>query len=140
MFNLSVRNRSFIFGGLAAGVILACVIVAAVQSGDVGMLPYGIFFAASAFTLVSCLILQNNFVGEMIVDIFEFGFVNFPGLIFTLDLDGIIWFLTVKLIFFIIGIILSVLCGIFAIILGLTVSLFVYPYAIIRNIRRGEEK
>ena len=58
-----------------------------------------------------------------------------PGLIFELDLDGIIWFLTVKLIFWILGFILAALCGILAIGLGLVVSLFVYPFAIIKNIK-----
>jgi len=61
-----------------------------------------------------------------------------PGLIFTLDLEGIIWLLTVKLLFWIIGIVLATLTGILAVALGLVVSLFVYPYAIIENIRHGD--
>jgi hypothetical protein len=42
-----------------------------------------------AFALASCLILGNNFVGEMIAEIFSWGFVKMPGVIFELDLDGI---------------------------------------------------
>ncbi len=138
MFKLSARTRSFIFGGLAAAVVLALAIAVCVSEKDALALIVGAVIALSAFTLVSCLILDNNFVGEMVAEVFEFGFVNFPGLIFTLDLDGIIWFLTVKLLFFIIGMILSIICGIIAIILGLFVSLFVYPYAIVTNICKGE--
>ena len=92
-----------------------------------------------SFTLISCLILDNNFIGEMISAIFGWGFVTMPGLIFTLDLDGIIWFLTVKLLFWILGIVLAILCGILGIFVGLVMSLFVYPYALYQNIKHGEE-
>jgi hypothetical protein len=71
----------------------------------------------------------------MVLEVFSWGFVKMPGLIFTLDLDGIIWLLTVKLIFWILGFILAALCGVLAIGLGLVVSLFVYPFAIIKNIK-----
>ena len=74
----------------------------------------------------------------MIAEIFSWGFVTMPGLIFTLDLDGIIWLLTVKLLFWILGFILAALCGILAIVLGLVVSVFVYPFALYKNIKHGE--
>ena len=70
----------------------------------------------------------------MLLEIFSWGFVKMPGLIFTLDLDGIIWLLTVKLLFWILGIILAILCGMLAIGLGLLVSLVVYPFALRKNI------
>ena len=91
-----------------------------------------------AFTLISCLILDNNFIGEMIAEIFSWGFVTMPGLIFTLDLDGIIWLLSVKLLFWIIELILATACGILAVILGLVLSLFVYPFAIYKNFKSIE--
>ena len=62
-----------------------------------------------------------------------------PGLIFTLDLDGIIWFLTVKLLFWILGIVLAILCGLLGICVGLAVSVFVYPYALYQNIKHPED-
>ena len=74
----------------------------------------------------------------MIAEIFSWGFVRMPGLIFTLDLDGIIWLLTVKLLFWILGILLAILCGGLAIALGLFVSIFVYPFALRKNIVKGE--
>ena len=68
----------------------------------------------------------------------ENDYVNKGQLIFTLDLDGLIWLLTVKLIFWILGIVLAVLCGLLALALGLIVSPFVYPFAIIKNIKGVE--
>ena len=75
----------------------------------------------------------------MLLEIFSWGFVTMPGLIYTLDLEGIIWLLTVKLLFWILEMILAVLCGILAIALGLVVSLFVYPRALYKNIMGYEE-
>jgi len=138
MFNLSTRTRSFVWGGVSAAAILVLFIAMFVNGGDTGTLIFGIVLAVLAFTLVSCLILDNNFVGEMVSGVFSWGFVRMPGLIFTLDLEGIIWLLTVKLLFWIIGIVLATLTGILAVALGLVVSLFVYPYAIIENIRHGD--
>ena len=74
----------------------------------------------------------------MILEIFGWGFVRMPGLIFELSLDGIIWLITVKLLFWIIGLALAVLAGILAIGLGLALSLVVYPFALYKNIHKGE--
>ena len=137
MSKLSTRTHSFIWGGLGAAAILALFIIMLANGADTGTFIFGIVLSVLTFTLISCLILDNNFVGEMVSAVFGWGFVRMPGLIFTLDLDGIIWLLTVKLLFWIIGIILATLTGILAVVLGLVVSLFVYPYAIIENIRHG---
>ena len=95
--------------------------------------------AILGFTLISCLFLANNFIEDVMETIFQWGFVQMPGLIFTLDLDGIIWLLTVKLLFWILGIILACLCGILAIAIGAVLSIFVYPYAIVKNLRSNPE-
>ena len=133
------RIHSFVWSGIVAIALLIFGITQFVQSSDASMLSGGIAVSIMSFTLISCLILDNNFIGEMISAIFGWGFVTMPGLIFTLDLDGIIWFLTVKLLFWILGIVLAILCGMLGIFIGLVVSVFVYPYALYRNIKYGEE-
>ena len=70
---------------------------------------------------------------DMVCGISSWGFIKLPGLIFSLDLDGIIWFITVKLAFWILGFIFSVVCFFLAIGVGLVVSVFVYPFAIHKN-------
>lgn len=132
------RIHSFVWGGLAAALFIALGIATSVNSGDYINLAFWGVVGVLAFTLISCLILGNNFVGDMILEIFSWGFVRMPGLIFTLDLDGIIWLLTVKLLFWILGFILAIICGILAVALGLIVSLFVYPYAIYKNVKNIE--
>ena len=128
---MSRRIHSFVWGGLVA---VALIVIGIVTSNVAVCCVLGIL----AFTLISCLILNNNFVGDMVAEIFSWGFVRMPGLIFTLDLDGIIWLLTVKLLFWILGFVLAALCGILAITLGLIVSVFVYPFAIYKNIKHGD--
>ena len=129
---MSRRNKSFVWSGVTATALVVLGIVTE------NILPM-IIIALTGFTLVSCLILGNNFVGDMIAEIFSWGFVRFPGLIFTLDLDGIIWLITVKLLFWVLGFLIAILFGILAIALGLLISLVVYPFALAKNIRNGEE-
>lgn len=129
------RNRSFIWGGITATVFFIIGIISWISSSNAANFGTFSLLAITGFTLVSCLVLDNNFVGDMIVEIFSWGFVRMPGVIFTLDLDGIIWLLTVKLLFWVIGIILAVLCGILAIVLGLLISVIVYPFALRKNLK-----
>ena len=131
---MNKRIHSFIWGGLAAVLCIVIGIVTCAKASNYSNLILWILCGIASFTLISCLILNNNFVGDMLLEIFSWGFVKMPGLIFTLDLDGIIWLLTVKLLFWILGIILAILCGMLAIGLGLLVSLVVYPFALRKNI------
>lgn len=126
------RVHSFIWGGLAAALFI---ILGILSSGYVLGIVMGVF----SFTFISCLILKNNFIGDMMLEIFSWGFVRMPGLIFTLDLDGILWLITVKLLFWVLGLILAVICGFLSIVVGFIVSLFVYPYAIYKSFRAQSE-
>lgn len=131
------RIHSFVWGGLAAAICIVLGIIGLANGGGVGS---AVFFVAGivAFTFISCLILDNNFIGELVGEIFSWGFVSLPGLIFELSLDGIIWLLTVKLLFWILGLVLACLTGILAIVAGSVASLFVYPFALVKNIRGVE--
>ena len=130
-------THSFIWSSLVAAILIAVGIIVSVNQSDFMNLLYFGIAALMAFTLVSCLILDNNFVYDMISAIYGWGFVRMPGLIFTLDLDGIVWLLTVKLLFWILGFILAFICGALGIAVGLVVSVFVYPFALSKSIRTG---
>lgn len=133
------RKHSFVWGSIAAGATLAVGLITATQTGNWAWFGAFVGFAVVMFALVSCCILQNNFIGEMVATIFSWGFVKFPGVIFELDLDGIVWLLTVKLLFWILGILLACATGALAIALGGVLSLFVYPYAIRKNLAHPEQ-
>ena len=134
------RIHSFVWSGLAAAILIIIGLVRFTETSNASDLLMWIGLGLTSFTLISCLILDNNFIGEMIAGIFSWGFVTMPGLIFTLDLDGIIWFLTVKLLFWILGVILAILCGILGITVGLAMSVFVYPFALYQNVKHGNSE
>lgn len=125
---MSRRTHSFVWSGIvAAAFFIVGLVISEIAICSV--------LAVLGFTFTASLILDNNFLGDMVEEIFSWGFVTMPGLIFELDLDGILWFLTVKLLFWILGFLLAILCGILAITLGMVVSLFVYPFALAKNIK-----
>lgn len=124
------RIWSFVLGGIA----LAIGIIAGIVEGGELLVPY-ICGGVLAFTYISCLLFANNFIPELTMTIFSWGFVKMPGIIFNLSLDGLIWLLTVKLLFWVIGIVLAIAFGILAIGLGAALSVFVYPFALIKNIK-----
>lgn len=98
----------------------------------------GIFISISMFTFISCAILNNNFVGYMFFKISTWS-IKAPGLIFTFDLDGCLWFIGMKILFAILGFLLGILIFIFALVFSCFLSVFVYPYAIVMNIKHPEE-
>ena len=128
------RIHSFVWGGLAGALGIGFGIYSFIGNDSIlGVIS--LVAGILAFTFVSCLILDNNFIGDLVGEIFSWGFVSLPGLIFELSLDGILWLITVKLLFWILGLILACLAGILAIVCGAIVSVFVYPFALIKNIR-----
>lgn len=137
---LQQRKRSFIKSGIFAGIFFILSVVAVIMK-FINPLDLLIAFGITIviFTFTSCLTLKNNFIEDMIGTITEWGFIRFPGVIFSLDLDGLIWFLTVKLAFWILGYILAIICFILGCLLGMILSVFVYPVAIVKNYRHPEE-
>lgn len=133
------RIHSFVWSGLAFLAFLIYGIVKYTNSQDITDIIACAIIGLAAFTFISCLILANNFIGDMVGEIFSWGFVRMPGLITTLDLDGLIWLLTVKLLFWILGFVLAILCGILAVVLGSVVSIFVYPFAIYKSFKEDSK-
>ena len=132
------RIKSFVIGGIIAAIAIGVGIAMSVNSGEVQDLFIWCGIGVAMFTFSSCIVLDNNFVGDIFLSILEWGFVRMPGVIFTLDLDGIIWLLTVKLLFWILGFVLAILCGILGFIIASVVSVFVYPFALHKNINHPE--
>ena len=132
------RIHSFVWGGIVCLLFIALGIAVSVSISNYSALAFFGALGVLSFTLISCLILDNNFLGDMMGDIFSWSFVRMPGLIFTLDLDGIIWLLTVKLLFWVIGFSLALVCGGISIGLGLLLSVFVYPFALYKSFHPDE--
>ena len=129
------RVRSFIFGPLSALACFACTLGSdKFQFEPVDTNLIRILISIAMFTFVSCCILNNNFVGYMFLRIATWS-LKAPGLIFTLDLDGCLWFIGTKILLAILGVLLAIFMCFLALAIGLAVSIFVYPYAIIMNFK-----
>lgn len=139
-YGMKQRKLSFIWGPIFAAAIIAIVIIGIMQT-NLGMgvaIGCGVGLGVATFTLSSCLFLKNNFICDMVLCIASWGFVRFPGLIFSLDLDGIVWLITVKLAFWVLGGILAICSILLAGVIGGIFSLFTYPYAIVKSIKNPE--
>ena len=132
------RIHAYVWGGIAAALLLVFFLIGYLGNEAREGIGLVIVPPVLAFAFISCLILKNNFIGNMVIEIFSWGFVRMPGVIFELDLDGIIWLLTVKLLFWVLGILLALLCGLFGVLLGSVLSVFVYPFALYRAYRGRE--
>ncbi len=135
-----------IWGYVLGGICIAIFIALGVYFGTKNSysLQMGPFLGLTAcgiagFCLICCLFLKNNFVGDMVEDIFDWGFVKMPGVIYELSIDGLFWLLTVKLGLWILQFTLSIICGILAIVIGCVVSIFVFPFAIVRSYKHPEK-
>ncbi len=131
---LKKRRHSFIWATVVAVALFCLSIFFFVK------MPYyyGLATLGAAlvgYTLVGTLILDNTFVADLWSELASLGCIKLPGIIFTLDFDGIKFFIIVKIIFAIIGSLLSILALIFATLVAGVISLVVYPIALYLNFR-----
>ena len=118
----SKRRTAAIIASSIVGTLLivASIVIGCVQTQHAGIIiPCGIGFSILFSMFLFVMILGNTFIPDFWMEVASWGFVRFPGLIFTLDLDGIIWLLTVKLLFWILGFILAAAAFIGATLLGM---------------------
>ncbi len=119
-------KRSMIWGGLTAALIIAITLTVTFCLSDYTML-WGLLIAVGAFTFVA-----QCFWGEWLFEFMCFFFRSFrmPGVIFTLDIDGIVWAITVKFLLGCLSALLSGILALFGVLLSLFLSLFTFPFAI----------
>ena len=137
----SQNKRSLIFGPLiAAGVtVLFCIVFMVIIKLDpmwvTGLLAVGVFIGWCAFGI------QVFWEDSIVPDIFFFFLKSFkmPGVIFTLDLDGIIFLILVKIGGAILGAILSVIIFLFGLLFTPVASIFILPFAAIKRGLEGRK-
>lgn len=135
---LTLRRRSLVWGILGALAVLGIMIGVIAANQLPSLIPLAIVLPLAIFALISCCILQNNFIGDLFESIALWSF-RMPGIIFSWDLDGFIWLITIKLTLAILGILASIAAFALAIAVSGTLSLFVYPFAIYKNVKHPEK-
>ena len=117
-------------GGVALAVIM--LIVGITQKDPIIYILGTILGAYGGFAMVSQLIWMNS-----VWDVFGFFLrtVRWPGVIFTLDLEGIFFLIFVKILFAILGAIIGVLLFLLGFFVTWGYSMIIFPFALIKELR-----
>ena len=120
------RKKSFWVAGIITAVFLAIMIAAMASGFSVGLLFTTLIGSYVVFAFVSCLF-YDCIVQDVVLDWMSKSF-NAPGLIFTFDLDGCLWLIGMKLLFWAIGLLFGIVVGAIGITLGMICAPFVFPF------------
>lgn len=123
------RGKGFTVGGIIGGIWLLISFISLIVTENYIDLWFPFLSGYVVFSFVSQL-----FWGEFLQDfiLFFVRALKFPGLIFTLDLHGIIWFICVKLLFAAIGFVFSTIVFLFGLLLAFTIAAFTFPFAVVK--------
>ena len=138
-YGVSQRNKSFIWGSIIAIIVLLSGIIYAVTQGaDGGIIALVIILPILTYTFASCMFLKNNFIGDAFISIASWGFVKFPGLIFSFDLGGFAWLIGMKILFWILGFALGLAAVLLALVICMPLSAIAYPFALMKSYSNPE--
>lgn len=130
--------KSFIWGPVAGVIALAILLAVTLTDAELkadGGIVIAVVLGVGFFTFVT-----QMFWGGLINDMFFFFLKSFkmPGVIFTLDLDGLLFLIFVKIFGAILGVLLSVIFFLIGLIITPLVSIPVFPFALIKRIFEGK--
>ncbi len=131
------RNKGLIWGGVIGGILLLIFLISVISSSQ-GQLWEGILgsvlIAVFGFAFTAQMIW-----GGFVRSTFSYGgaIIGTPGVIFTLDLDGILFLIGVKLLFAVIRFIVYLLTTLFFACVAFICSPFTFVPALIRMNRAG---
>ena len=131
---------SFVVAGVVAAVFLGICIAAMASEFSGALVAIAMIGTYVVFAFVTCLFF-DTIVNEVVVDWFGKS-IEWPGLIFTFDVDGCLWLIGMKILFFFLGLLFGVVTGAIGIVLGMICAPFVFPFTmrkIHRTIQTGED-
>ena len=138
-YGVSQRKKSYILSSIIAiAVLISGIIFAAIQKVDGIIIALVVILPILTYTFVSCMFLKNNFVEDTFIAIASWGFIRFPGLIFSFDLGGIAWLVVMKILFWVLGFALGLIAVILAVVICMPLSVFTYPFALKKSYNHPE--
>ncbi len=131
------RNKGLIWGAVVGGIVLIIGVIAAFSSSSMGIpltLLGAIVAGALAFTFTS-----QMFWEGAVEECCSWGgkVIGTPGLIFTFDLDGVIWLIGMKILFAVLRFIVYMVTLIFFAALAILISPFTFVSAL-RRVNSGD--
>ena len=131
------RIHAFIWPPLIA-ILFIIYSITSFVNGDATMGGGALLTALLAFCFSATMILNNTFLTDMWWEVTSWGLVRMPGIIFSFSFGGLVFLIAMKIFLFILGIVLALGAAALATIIALFVSVFVYPYALYKNIKGVE--
>lgn len=129
--------------GIAAGIIgLALSLVIMLTAGKDYIHPglavgLSVLIGYLLFADLYCIV-SGSYIGSVFVTVASWS-VKFPGVIFTLDFHGLAFLIVVKILFAILGALISFFTLLFAIALSAALSAVSFPFVLIHNIHTNYE-
>ncbi len=93
-----------------------------------------IFSSYTIFATIFC-IFSYSYIGEIFESIASWS-IRLPGLIFTMDFEGIAWLIAMKILFAILGFMLSVFVFLLAVSVSALFSIFSFPFIFPKEMKR----
>lgn len=131
------QKKSGFAWGTVGGCLLGIILLAGqiVENRSVAeVIFWGIFGFYAGFAFLSQAIWMNSVFACLMFFVRSF---RLPGVIFTLDLDGILFLLAVKIVGAILAAMLSVCCFLLGLVISVIYALFSFPFAVVQQ-ARGE--
>ena len=132
-----IRNRGLIWSAVIIGFLLIC--------GIIGIATKPQDWVYTLIGMAVIIVFGYPFVAQLfwdgvIADIAFFGgkVIGMPGVIFSLDLDGVIFLVVVKILFAVIKFLIWLVTFLAAAVVAMIISPFTFPFAL-RELNRGEE-
>jgi transcriptional regulator with XRE-family HTH domain len=130
--NQTKKNR---FWGLIVSTLLSSLFLYgglnALLEGNWDSLRGSLIISYAVFAFVFTMMAKNTFLNNFFFEITSWGFITLPGVIFSFDIDGLLFLITAKIILFFVGIGVALAFGGFALVLSFALSLFVFPFSLL---------
>ena len=131
------RSKSLLWGAAVAIVLIVISLIVIIQNstdpgfdGDIASQIIGaivLTYAGFSFTFA---MFYDTFIKDAVIYMLTSS-INWPGLIFTFDLDGLLWLIGMKILFAVLGFVIGVLAAILGIIFGLIMSMIAFPFILL---------
>ena len=129
------RLRSFVWSSVIFAILLA-VAISFYAGGDGKTGKFYLIASILSFFFSACLFLNNNFIGGLWLSVASWGFIRLPGVIMEFSIGGIVIGFIIKIILWLFGIVLGIVTTILATVIGMALSVFVYPFALVKNFKQ----
>lgn len=124
------RIWSYTIASIATVAFLALMIYLMMSSFSLPMLAVAVVGTYVVFSFVFCLF-YDCAVLEVVAEWFSKS-ISWPGLIFEFDVDGCLWYIGMKILFFLLGALFGIVVGAVGITIGMIIAPFVFPYVLAR--------